>query len=146
MRFPHVRTQERFIVDVLEDFTPIQSYYKLMKTVEDDPEFDVKNASKKPRGFVEGNDHAIRLKSETMVDHFHSQVSVKHKVAGDARAMVVTSRIVRCIKYYQAISGYLRERKSPYKAIVAFSRSPVPPRVPAATARSLLLPNVRPLV
>jgi len=40
MRFPHVRTQERFIVDVLENFTPIQSYYKLIKTVEDDPEFD----------------------------------------------------------------------------------------------------------
>jgi len=66
MRFPHVRTQERFIVDVLENFTPIQSYYKLIKTVENDPEFDVKHASKKPRAFVEGNDHAIRLKCETL--------------------------------------------------------------------------------
>ncbi len=25
MRFPHVRTQERFIVDVLENFTPIRA-------------------------------------------------------------------------------------------------------------------------
>ena len=114
-------TQERFIVDVLENFTPIQSYYKLMKTVEDDPEFDVKRASKKLRSFVEGNDHAIRLKSEIMVDHFHSQVIAKHKIAGQARAMVVTSSIARCIEYYHAISAYLAERKSPYKAIVAFS-------------------------
>ncbi len=114
-------TQERFIVDVLENFTPILSYYKLMKTVEDDPEFDVKRASKKLRSFVEGNDHAIRLKSEIMVDHFHSQVIAKHKIAGQARAMVVTSSIVRCIEYYHAISAYLAERKSPYKAIVAFS-------------------------
>jgi type I restriction enzyme R subunit len=114
-------TQERFIIDVLENFTPIQSYYKLMKTVEDDPEFDVKRASKKLRAFVEGNDHAIRLKAEIMVDHFHSRVLAKHKVGGDARAMVVTSSIPRCIEYFHAISGYLTERKSPYKAIVAFS-------------------------
>jgi type I restriction enzyme R subunit len=114
-------TQERFIVDVLENFTPIQSYYKLMKTVEEDPEFDTKRASKKLRAFVEGNSHAIRLKAEIMVDHFHTQVITKHKIGGQARAMVVTDTISRCIEYFHAISAYLAERKSPYKAIVAFS-------------------------
>lgn len=114
-------TQERFIVDVLENYTPVPSYYKLMKTIEDDPEFDTKRASKKLRAFVEGNEHAIRLKAEIMVDHFHSQVIAKHKVGGQARAMVVTSTIPRCIEYFHAISAYLAERKSPYKAIVAFS-------------------------
>ncbi|GAA2125058.1 type I restriction endonuclease subunit R [Nocardioides bigeumensis] len=114
-------TQERFIVDVLENFTPVPSYYKLMKTIEDDPEFDTRRASKKLRAFVEGNEHAIRLKAEIMVDHFHSQVIAKHKIGGQARAMVVTSTIPRCIEYFHAISAYLAERKSPYKAIVAFS-------------------------
>lgn len=114
-------TQERFIVDVLENFTPVPSYYKLMKTIEDDPEFDTRRASKKLRAFVEGNEHAIRLKAEIMVDHFHRQVIAKHKIGGQARAMVVTSTIPRCIEYFQAIKAYLEERKSPYKAIVAFS-------------------------
>ncbi|HEX2894682.1 MAG TPA: type I restriction endonuclease [Marmoricola sp.] len=114
-------TQERFIIDVLENFTPVPSYYKLMKTIEDDPEFDTKRASKKLRAFVEGNEHAIRLKAEIMVDHFHSQVIAKHKIGGQARAMVVTSTIPRCIEYFHAISAYLAERKSLYKAIVAFS-------------------------
>ena len=114
-------TQERFIVDVLENFTPVPSYYKLMKTVEDDPEFDTKRASKKLRAFVEGDEHAIRLKAEIMVDHFHSQVIAKHKIGGQARAMVVTSTIARCIEYFHAISAYLAERKSPYKAVIAFS-------------------------
>jgi type I restriction enzyme R subunit len=114
-------TQERFIVDVLENFTPVRSYYKLMKTIEDDPEFDAKRASKKLRAFVEGNVHAIRLKAEIMVDHFHSQVFARHKIGGRARAMVVTSSILRCIEYYHAISDYLAERMSPYQAIVAFS-------------------------
>jgi type I restriction enzyme R subunit len=114
-------TQERFIVDVLENFTPIRSYYKLTKTVEEDPEFDAKRASKKLRAFVEGNHHAIRLKAEIMVDHFHTQVITKHKIGGQARAMVVTDTIPRCVEYFHAISAYLAERKSPYKAIVAFS-------------------------
>jgi type I restriction enzyme R subunit len=35
--------------------------------------------------------------------------------------MVVTSGIERAIQYYHAIRDYLAERKSPYKAIVAFS-------------------------
>ncbi len=30
--------QERFILDVLEHYTPVDSYYKLIKTVEEDPE------------------------------------------------------------------------------------------------------------
>ena len=66
--------QEGFILDVLAHYTPVESYYKLAKTVEDDPEFDVKKAQKKLRRFVEGSDHAIRLKAEIMVDHFHDQV------------------------------------------------------------------------
>ena len=45
-----------------------------MKTVEGDPEFDTKRAGKKLRRYVEDHDHAIRLKAEIMVDHFHEQV------------------------------------------------------------------------
>ena len=66
--------QEGFILDVLKHYTPVNSYYKLAKTVEDDPEFDVKKARKKLRRYVEGHEHAIRLKAEIMVDHFHEQV------------------------------------------------------------------------
>ena len=61
--------QEGFILDVLAHYTPVASYYRLAKTVADDPEFDVKKAQKKLRRFVEGHDHAIRLKAEIMVDH-----------------------------------------------------------------------------
>lgn len=113
--------QEGFILDVLRYYTPVSSYYRLIKTVEADPEFDTKRATKKLRRYVEGNDHAIRLKAEIMVDHFHEQVLALNKIGGKARAMVVTSGIERAIQYYQAVSAYLVDRKSPYKAIVAFS-------------------------
>jgi type I restriction enzyme R subunit len=113
--------QEGFILDVLEHYTPVESYYKLIKKVEGDPEFDTKRAKKKLRRYVESHDHAIRLKAEIMVDHFHEQVLALNKIGGQARAMVVTSGIERAIQYYYAIREYLVERKSRYRAIVAFS-------------------------
>ncbi len=116
--------QEGFILDVLEHYTPVESYYRLMKTVEDDPEFDTKKAGKKLRRYVESHEHAIRQKAEIMVDHFHEKVLARRKVGGKARAMVVTGGIQRAIQYYHAFVEYLRERKSQYKAIVAFSGEP----------------------
>ena len=113
--------QERFILDVLAYYTPVNSYYKLVKKIESDPEFDTKRAQKKLRRYVESHDHAIRLKAEIMVDHFRKQVLAAKKIGGEARAMVVTSGIERAIQYFHAISDYLEESKSPYKAIVAFS-------------------------
>ena len=113
--------QEGFILDVLANYTPVQSYYKLAKTIEQDPKFDTKKAQKKLRRYVEGHDHAIRLKAEIMVDHFHDQVLTQGKIGGAARAMVVTNGIARAIQYVHAIRDYLSERKSRHEAIVAFS-------------------------
>lgn len=113
--------QERFILDVLKSYTPVSSYYKLVKKVEDDPEFDKNKAQKKLRRYVESHDHAIRLKTEIMVDHFHEQVIAKNKIGGHARAMVVCSGVERAIQYYHAFNTYLLERKSQYQSIIAFS-------------------------
>jgi type I restriction enzyme R subunit len=113
--------QEGFILDVLKSYTPVASYYRLAKTVPDDPEYDTKRAKKKLRYFVESHDHAIQKKAEIVVDHFHEQVMGHQKVGGKARAMVVTSGIERAVQYYHAIKDYLVECKSPYSAVVAFS-------------------------
>ncbi len=113
--------QEGFILDVLAQYTPISSYYKLAKTIGEDPEFDTNKARKKLRRFVESHDHAIRLKAEIIVDHFHEQVLAQRRIGGEARAMVVTNGIARAIQYFRSIQDYLKERKSRCRAIVAFS-------------------------
>jgi len=113
--------QEGFILDVLKNYTPVESYYRLAKTVEDDPLFDANKAQKKLRRYVESHEHAIREKAEIMVDHFHAQVIGHRKIGGQARAMVITNGIVRAIQYFHAFKDYLKERKSPYASIVAFS-------------------------
>jgi type I restriction enzyme R subunit len=113
--------QEKFILDVLRSYTTVNSYYKLEKTVESDPEFDTRRAKKKLRKYVESHENAIEKKAEIIVDHFHEQVLALNKIGGQARGMVVCSGVERAIQYFHAIEAYLRERKSPYRAIVAFS-------------------------
>ncbi len=115
--------EEDFIKDVLKNYTTYNSYYKIIKSIQSDPEFDRKQAHKKLRAFVESRPETIKQKSAIIVEHFHSQVIEKGKIGGQARAMVVTSSILRAIEFYYEISRLLEERKSPYKAIVAFSGS-----------------------
>ncbi len=113
--------QEKFILDVVENYTSYESFYQVAKTVEDDPEFDKMKALKKIRHYVESHDKAIRSKAEIMVDHFITQVVGKHKIGGKARAMIVCNGISRAIDYFREVSDYLIQIKSPYKAIVAYS-------------------------
>lgn len=113
--------EEGFIMDVLRNYTTYNSYYKIVKAIEEDPEFEKKQAQKKLRVFVESQPETIQQKASIIVDHFHTQVIDKGKVGGEARAMVVTSSILRAIQFYYEIKRLLEERKSPYKAIVAFS-------------------------
>lgn len=113
--------EEGFIMDVLRNYTPYKSYYKIIKSIEADPKFDKNQASKKMRGFVERQPQTIKEKSLILVNHFLDKVIGAHKVGGQARAMVVTSSIIRAIEFYYAITKQLEEMHSPYKAIVAFS-------------------------
>ena len=113
--------EEKFILNVLDYYTPISSYYRLVKTIEADPLFDSKRARAKLRRYVESHDTAIRNKAEIMVDHFLDEVVPLREMKGEARAMVVTGAIERAVQYFHAVRTYLGERRSPYLPIVAFS-------------------------
>ena len=113
--------EEGFIMDVLAHYTPYSSFYKIVKAVADDPEFEKRQAQKKLRAYVESRPETIKQKAAIIVEHFLTQVIDKGKVGGRARAMVVTSSILRAIEFYYEISKLLEERQSPFKAIVAFS-------------------------
>ena len=113
--------EEKFILNVLQFYTPINSFYRLVKTIEADPLFDSKRARSKLRRYVESHDTAIRNKAEIMVDHFLDDVLPLREMKGEARAMVVTGAIERAVQYFHAVRRYLLERRSSYLPIVAFS-------------------------
>jgi len=113
--------QEGFILDVLAQYTRYQSYYNLIKKTDDDPEVETFEVHKELKKYVERHEYAIKEKAAIMVAHFHEQVIAKGKIGGQARAMVVTGSIANAIDYFRAVNACLAARKSPYKAIVAFS-------------------------
>ena len=110
---------EGFILDVLQNYTTYNSYYKLIKKAENNPQFDTKQAQKKLRAYVEGHEFAIGEKSKIIIDHFN--LEVKSLIKGEAKAMIVTKSIISAIKYKIAFDKYLKELNSPFKSIVAFS-------------------------
>ncbi|KAF3982698.1 MAG: type I restriction endonuclease subunit R [Methylococcales symbiont of Hymedesmia sp. n. MRB-2018] len=113
--------EEGFIKDVLLNYTTYQSFYALLKKIEDDPDYDKKKAQKKLKAFVEGHEHAIKKKSKLMIDHFMENVVQKRKIGGKAKAMMVTSSRKKAVQYKHAFDKYLTSINNPYKAIVAFS-------------------------
>lgn len=115
--------EEGFIMDVLRNYTTYSSFYRLVKKVEGEPEFDEKKAQGKLRAWVEGRPETVAQKAAIIVEHFHAAVIDRGKVGGQARAMVVTSGILRAIDLYYEIKRLLEERRSPYRPVVAFSGS-----------------------
>lgn len=113
--------EEGFIMDVLQNYTTYQSYYALLKKIEDDPEYDKLKAQKKLKHYVESHEHAIKKKTILIVEHFMENIIRKKRMGGFAKAMLVTGSRANAVKYKKAFDDYLHKINSPYKAIVAFS-------------------------
>ena len=113
--------EEGFIMDVLQNYTTYQSYYALLKKIEDDPEYDKLKAQKKLKHYVESHEHAIKKKAVLIVEYFMENVIRKKRMGGFAKAMLVTSSRANAVKYKKAFDDYLLKINSPYKAVVAFS-------------------------
>ena len=111
--------EEGFILDVLKNYTNFENYYKIYKTVKDNPEFDRKKSQRKIRTYVEGQEFPIRSKAEVMVNHFIDNTS--KKINGKAKAMIITQSILRAIEYYHIVTELLGDSKTGWKAVVAFS-------------------------
>ena len=113
--------EERFIMDVLTNYTPVSRYFNVIKNIDDDPKFDSKRARSKLRRYVENHEYAITQKAGIIIDHFNDSVFAPQKMGGQARAMVVVDGVDRAIRYYHAIRGIITERELPFRALVAFS-------------------------
>lgn len=113
--------EEGFIMDVLQNYTTYQSYYALLKKIEDDPEYDKLKAQKKLKHYVESHEHAIKKKAILIIEHFMENVIRKKRMGGMAKAMLVTSSRANAVKYKKAFDEYLNKINSPFMAIVAFS-------------------------
>jgi type I restriction enzyme R subunit len=120
--------EEGFILDVLRSYTTYKTYYRLIKSIEDDPELDKKKAARALARFMSLHPHNIAQKTEVMIEHFRA--FTRHKIGGRAKAMVVTSSRLHAVRYKQAFDKYITEKNyTDIKTLVAFSGTVVDPDV-----------------
>jgi type I restriction enzyme, R subunit len=111
--------EEGFILDVLKNYTTFSRYFKLVKTIPTDDEFEKKKAIRLLTSDVDLSPHAIEQKSRIMLDHFLEKTV--HAIQGRCRAMVVTRSRLHCVKYFQVFRKLMLEKNLPFKPLVAFS-------------------------
>jgi type I restriction enzyme R subunit len=124
---------ERFIMDVLANYTTYATYYKLANTGPEDPNVPVRKASAALARFVSLHPTNLDQKAEVIVEHFRQKVA--HKMQGRAKAMVVTRSRLHAVRYQRAIQRYIEAKgydkgAAPLKALVAFSGSLTDPDMP----------------
>jgi type I restriction enzyme R subunit len=111
--------EERFIMDVLKNYTTYTAYYKLLKACEDDPHVERKKAAKALTRFMRLHPHNIAQKTQVMVEHFNS--FTRHRIGGRAKGMVVTGSRLEAVRYKQSFDRYIAAKGYPIKTLVAFS-------------------------
>ncbi|MCS4038725.1 type I restriction endonuclease subunit R [Salinibacter ruber] len=110
---------EGFILDVLQNYTTYNDYFRLLKRVEDDPRYDTKQASRLLKSFVSVHEHTIREKVKIIAEHFATKVA--HRVGGKAKSMIVTRSRLHAVRFKRVLDDYLDEQGYAYDALVAFS-------------------------
>lgn len=112
--------EEGFILDVLRHYTTYSTWFKFVKTVEDDPAIPKKKGAKALAKFKELHPHNIEQKTEVMVEHFREHV--RHQLGGRGKAMVVTASRIQAVRYKLAFERYIHEKGySDIRSLVAFS-------------------------
>jgi type I restriction enzyme R subunit len=111
--------EEGFILDVLKNYTTYATYFRLLKSCENDPNVERKKAARALARFLKLHPHNIAQKTEVMVEHFHAVT--RHKIGGRAKAMVVTGSRLEAVRYKQSFDKYIKDKGYPIKSLVAFS-------------------------
>ncbi len=113
--------EEGFILDVLQNYTTYELYYKLTKAIEDDPNLNKKKAAKAIGKFVSLHPHNLAQKTEIIIEHFRDIVS--KKIGGKAKAMLVCGSRLHAKRYYEEVGKYIKTKgyQNEIKILVAFS-------------------------
>ena len=112
--------EEKFILDVVANYTTYKTYYRLLTAEGDDPNLPRKKAARALAKFMSLHPHNIEQKTEVIVEHYRR--SVMHRLGGRAKAMVVTPSRLHAVRYKLAFERYLKENGyTDIRPLVAFS-------------------------
>ena len=112
--------EEKFILDVLKNYTTYETYFRIVQATEEDVHVERKKAARALARILALHPHNLAQRTEVMVEHFRTHV--KHKIGGRAKAMVVTDSRLHAVRYKQAFDKYIAEKGyTDVRTLVAFS-------------------------
>jgi type I restriction enzyme, R subunit len=112
--------EEGFIMDVLANYTTYQTFWRIEKATQEDPEYEARKARRAIARFVSLHPYQLAQKAEIIVEHFRQHTS--KQMRGLGKAMVVTSSRLHAVRYKQSIDKYLREHGyDDIRTLVVFS-------------------------
>ena len=118
--------EEGFILDVLQHYIDYDTYYRLVKQAQDDPEVPKRRTAVALGKFLSLHPVNVSQRTEVIIEHFRDHV--RHHMDGRAKAMVVTSSRLHAVRYMQAFQRYIAERGyDDVRPLVAFSGTVVDP-------------------
>ena len=114
--------EEGFILDVLLHYTTYRNFYKLAKSIADNPEMPTSPAMKAARRFEELHPHNLHQKAQLIVETYRS--ITRPAIGGKGKMMVVTASRLAAVRYYHEIKRYLEVKKyDDIEILIAFSGS-----------------------
>lgn len=112
--------EEGFILDVLKNYVTYKNYYKIIKTIDDDPQIETSSGVKAITRYESLHPHNIAQKTAIMIEHFREVT--KKQIGGKAKAMVVTSSRLHAVRYLNEFKRYIKaHRYEDLDVLVAFS-------------------------
>lgn len=123
--------EEHFILDVLKNYMTYNMYYKIAKSIPDDPELDTTAGVKAIIKYETLHPHNISQKTAIMLEQFRNVT--RHKLNGKAKAMVVTASRLHAVRYVQEFKRQIEEKGyTDLDVLVAFSGEVKDPDDPLA--------------
>src|SRR5690625_3743279 len=112
--------EEDFILDVLQNYVTYETFYKVEKSINEDPEVAKRKATQEIARFVSLHPHNIAQKTAIIVEHYRRVT--QHKIGGRAKAMLVTRSRLHAVRYKHAFDAYIKQKHyTDMKTLIAFS-------------------------
>jgi len=113
--------EEGFILDVLRNYTPFKTAFRLAYKGEefDEKQVERSEALKGIMRWVQLHPYHIDQKVQVVVEHFRS--TVEPLLTGRAKAMTVVSSRLEAVRWKTAMDGYIKSQGYKIGTLVAFS-------------------------
>ena len=110
---------EGFTLDVLQNYTTLKRYFKVLQTSEEDEEVPESKVKRELVNYVDSHEETINQKVSIILDHFVQNTS--KKIDNRGRGMVVVRSRKHCVLFHEEMVRQMKERGLAYSCLVAFS-------------------------